>query len=373
MSRVRAVELLLVDLPLVRPFRTSFGEVSDKRCVLVRVETDEAEGWGECVADSRPDFSGEFNEGAWLVLRDFLAPSLFRAGDVDVAAADLAFADVRGNPMAKAALLDAVVDADLRASGTSLASWLGAERDRVQCGVSIGIAPSTDALLEQVSDYLEQGYRRIKLKIEPGVDVERVRSVRDAHPGILLSVDANAAYSLADVDVFRSMDDVDLLMIEQPLHHEDLLRHAELQALLRTDLCLDESIRSAADATAALELGACRIVNIKQGRVGGLLEAKRIHDLCVERRVPVWCGGMLETGVGRAVNVALAAMPGFTLPGDTSASARYFHEDLTEPFELAPDGTMAVPTGPGIGVAPRPDRLQACVIRRELIHSPDKE
>jgi o-succinylbenzoate synthase len=373
MSRVRAVELLLVDLPLVRPFRTSFGEVSDKRCVLVRVETDEAEGWGECVADSRPDFSGEFNEGAWLVLRDFLAPSLFRAGDVDVAAADLAFADVRGNPMAKAALLDAVVDADLRASATSLASWLGAERDRVQCGVSIGIAPSTDALLEQVSDYLEQGYRRIKLKIEPGVDVERVRSVRDAHPGILLSVDANAAYSPADVDVFRSMDDVDLLMIEQPLHHEDLLRHAELQALLRTDLCLDESIRSAADATAALELGACRVVNIKQGRVGGLLEAKRIHDLCLERRVPVWCGGMLETGVGRAVNVALAAMPGFTLPGDTSASARYFHEDLTEPFELAPDGTMAVPTGPGIGVAPRPDRLQACVIRRELIHSPDKE
>jgi o-succinylbenzoate synthase len=373
LSRVRAVELLLVDLPLVRPFRTSFGEVSDKRCVLVRLETDEAEGWGECVADSRPDFSGEFNEGAWLVLRDFLAPSLFRAGDVDVAAADRAFADVRGNPMAKAALLDAVVDADLRASGTSLASWLGAERDRVECGVSIGIAPSTDALLEQVSGYLEQGYRRIKLKIEPGVDVDRVRSVRDAHPGILLSVDANAAYSLADVDVFRSMDDLDLLMIEQPLHHEDLLLHAELQAVLRTDLCLDESIRSAADATAALELGACRIVNIKQGRVGGLLEAKRIHDLCLERRVPVWCGGMLETGVGRAVNVALAAMPGFTLPGDTSASARYFHEDLTEPFELAPDGTMAVPTGPGIGVAPRPDRLQACVIRRLLIHSPDKE
>jgi O-succinylbenzoate synthase len=373
LSRVRAVELLLVDLPLVRPFRTSFGEMSDKRCVLVRLETDEAEGWGECVADSRPDFSGEFNEGAWLVLRDFLAPSLFRAGDVDVAAADRAFADVRGNPMAKAALLDAVVDADLRASGTSLASWLGAERDRVECGVSIGIAPSTDALLEQVSGYLEQGYRRIKLKIEPGVDVDRVRSVRDAHPGILLSVDANAAYSLADVDVFRSMDDLDLLMIEQPLHHEDLLLHAELQAVLRTDLCLDESIRSAADATAALELGACRIVNIKQGRVGGLLEAKRIHDLCLERRVPVWCGGMLETGVGRAVNVALAAMPGFTLPGDTSASARYFHEDLTEPFELAPDGTMAVPTGPGIGVAPRPDRLQACVIRRLLIHSPDKE
>jgi O-succinylbenzoate synthase len=372
-SRVRTVELLLVELPLVRPFRTSFGEVSDKRCVLVRVETDDAEGWGECVADTRPDFSGEFNEGAWLVLRDFLAPALFRAGDVDAVAAELAFGEVRGNPMAKAALLDAVIDAELRASGSSLATWLGADRARVECGVSIGIAPSTETLLEQVTGYLEQGYRRIKLKIEPGIDVERVRAVRDAHPSILLSVDANAAYSPADVDVFRSMEDADLLMIEQPLHHEDLLRHAELQALLGTDLCLDESIRSVADASTALELGACRIVNIKQGRVGGVLEAKRIHDLCLDRRVPVWCGGMLETGVGRALNLALAALPGFTLPGDTSASARYFHDDLTEPFELAPDGTMAVPAGPGIGVIPRPDRLRACVIRRELLRSSDKE
>lgn len=373
MSLVRAVELFLVGLPLVRPFRTSFGEVHDKRCILVRVETEDAEGWGECVADTRPDFSGEFNEGAWLVLREFLAPALFRAGDVNARAAELAFGEVRGNPMAKAALLDALIDAELRADGSSLASWLGAERARVECGVSIGIAPSIDVLLEQVTGYLEQGYRRIKLKIEPGIDVDRVRAVRDANPDILLSVDANAAYVPADVDIFRSMEDADLLMIEQPLHHEDLLRHAELQALLRTDLCLDESIRSVADATAALELGACRIVNIKQGRVGGLLEAKRIHDLCLEQRIPVWCGGMLETGVGRALNLALAALPGFTLPGDTSASARYFHDDLTEPFELGPDGTMAVPSGPGIGVTPRPDRLRACVIRRELLRSADKE
>jgi o-succinylbenzoate synthase len=367
MSRVRTVELLMVELPLVRPFRTSFGEVSDKRCVLVRVETDDAEGWGECVADTRPDFSGEFNEGAWLVLRDFLAPLLFRAGDVDAAGAEQVFTEVRGNPMAKAALLDAFVDAELRASGMSLGSWLGAARDRVECGVSIGIASSTEALLDQVDGYLGQGYRRIKLKIEPGVDVERVGAVRGAHPDILLSVDANAAYAPADVDVFRSMEDAELLMIEQPLHHEDLLRHAELQALLRTDLCLDESIRSAADAGAALDLASCRIVNIKQGRVGGVLEARRIHDLCLARGVPVWCGGMLETGVGRALNLALAAMPGFTLPGDTSASARYFHDDLTEPFELAPDGTMAVPTGPGIGVTPRSDRLRACVTRRETL------
>jgi o-succinylbenzoate synthase len=364
-SRVRAIELLLVELPLVRPFRTSFGEVAEKRCILVRVETDGGEGWGECVADTRPDFSGEFNDGAWQVLRDFLAPALARAGDVDVGSVEESFAAIRGNPMAKAALLDAFVDAELRADGTSLASWLGAERARVECGVSIGIAPSVEALLAQVDGYLAEGYRRIKLKIEPGTDIDRVRAVRAAHPDILLSVDANAAYTPSDTDVFRAMEDLGLLMIEQPLHHEDLLRHAELQANLRTDLCLDESIRSVADAAAALDLGACRIVNIKQGRVGGVLEARRIHDLCRERGVPVWCGGMLETGVGRALNLALAAMPGFTLPGDTSASARYFADDLTPPFELAPDGTMAVPSEPGIGVTPLPERLQACVTRRE--------
>lgn len=369
MSRARALELFLVELPLVRPFRTSFGETAHKRCVIVRVETDDAEGWGECVADDRPDFSGEFNEGAWIAIRDFLGPLLFEAGDVDVAGVERALGAVRGNPMAKAAVIDAFLDAELRARGESLASWLGAERERVDCGVSVGITPTTDALLEQVDGYLDEGYRRIKLKIEPGTDLERVRAVRSAHPDIALSVDANAAYALEDADVFRAMDAEHLLMIEQPLHHEDLVRHAKLQALVSTDLCLDESIRSAADAAAALELGACRIVNIKQGRVGGVLEAKRIHDGCVDARVPVWCGGMLETGVGRALNLALAALPGFTLPGDTSASSRYFHEDLTEPFELAPDGTMAVPDAPGIGVTPKPERLSATTARRELIRS----
>ena len=371
MSRIAAVELLLIELPLIRPFRTSFGVMSEKRCVLVRVETDDAEGWGECVADTRPEFSEEFNEGAWLVLRDFLVPALLRAPVEDADEAERRF-DVRGNPMAKAALLDAFVDAQLRAEGISVATWLGGVRDRVECGVSIGIASSTEALLEQVDAYLAEGYRRIKLKIEPGTDLERVLAVRAAHPDILLSVDANAAYTLDDAGVFRSMDDLELLMIEQPLHHDDLLRHADLQAILRTDLCLDESIRSVADAVAALDLGACRIVNVKQGRVGGVLEARRIHDRCRERGVPVWCGGMLETGVGRALNLALASMPGFTLPGDTSASRRYFEEDLTEPFELAPDGTMGVPTGPGIGVVPVPERLRACVVRRELLAG-DKE
>ena len=352
MTRVRAVELRLVGLPLVRPFRTSFGTSTEKVCVLARVETDDAEGWGECVADIEPGFSEEFNEGAWLVLRDFLAPALFRAGDVSAEELGEVFAFVRGNPMAKGTLVNAVLDAELRARGASLSAHLGGVRDRVACGVSVGITAGLEELLEQVAGYLGEGYRRIKLKIEPGIDVERVEAVRAAHPEILLSVDANAAYTLADVDVFRRLDASDLLMVEQPLRYDDLLDHAKLQAQVRTDLCLDESIRSAAHAAAAIELGACRIVNIKQGRVGGVLEGRRVHDVARAAGVPVWCGGMLETGVGRALNLALASMPGFSLPGDTSASARYFPEDLTAPFEMAPDGTMAVPQGPGIGVTP---------------------
>jgi O-succinylbenzoate synthase len=364
-TRVRSVELRLIHLPLVRPFRTSFGEMSDKECILARVETDDGEGWGECVAGTEPDFSEEWNAGAWLVLRDLLAPALLSAGDVEPDDVEDVFALVRGNPMAKATLVNAFLDAHLRAAGRPLAQHLGGSRDRVECGVSVGIQPSTDALLAHVAGYLDEGYRRIKLKIEPGLDVERVRAVREAHPDFLLSVDANAAYTLDDVDVFRQLDECDLLMIEQPLHHADLVEHAKLQAMIRTDLCLDESIRSAAGAAAAIELGACRIVNVKQGRVGGVPESKRVHDVCASRAVPVWCGGMLETGIGRATNLAVAAMPNFTLPGDISASRRYFAEDLTEPFELGPDGTMAVPTGPGIGVVPDPRRLEAATIRIE--------
>jgi O-succinylbenzoate synthase len=361
------VDLRLVGLPLVRPFRTSFGQSTEKACILARVETDETWGWGECVADVEPDFSGEFNDGAWLVIREFLAPALLRANDVRAEDLPSMFAFVRGNPMAKATVIDAVLDAQLRAGGTSLASYLGADRDRVACGVSVGITPSTEALLDQVSTYLLDGYRRVKLKIAPALDVDRVRAVREANPEIALSVDANAAYSAGDVEVFRALDAFDLLMIEQPLHHEDLIEHANLQRGLRTAICLDESIRSAADARTAIALGACRTVNIKQGRVGGLLEARAVHDVCADAGVPVWCGGMLETGIGRATNLALAAMPNFTLPGDTSPSARYFRDDLTEPFEMASDGTMAVPTGPGIGVEPDVDRLDACTRRREVL------
>jgi o-succinylbenzoate synthase len=370
-TKVRAIELRLVELPLRRPFRTSFGTSRVKACVLARVETDDGFGWGECVADIEPGFSEEWNDGAWLLIRDHLVPALFRTDDVTAPRLEEDFGFIRGHPMAKATLIDAVLDAELRARHESLAAFLGADKDQVACGVSLGITATSEQLLEQVEEHLGQGYRRIKLKIEPGADVDRVRPVREAHPQIALSVDANAAYSLEDVSVFEALDELDLLMVEQPLHHEDLVEHAVLQRRIRTDICLDESIRSRAAAAAALSLGACRIVNVKQGRVGGLLEARRVHDVCRIAGAPVWCGGMLETGVGRATNLALAALPGFTLPGDTSASDRYFAEDLTEPFVMAPDGMMEVPSGPGIGIDPLPERLKAFTVRTETLRPDD--
>jgi o-succinylbenzoate synthase len=369
---IRAIELREVALPLVRPFRTSFGEERDKRAILVRVVTDQGEGWGECVASTEPRYSEEWLEGAWAVLHRHLCPAVVqspRVASPEVVGATLSW--IRGQRMAKASLEAAVLDAWLRNRGERLADFLGCVRDRVACGVSVGIAPSVDSLLEEVQGYLTRGYRRVKLKIEPGWDISVIRAVREALPETPLSVDANAAYSLSDLAVFEALDEFGLVMIEQPLHHEDLLGHAKLQARLRTPICLDESIRSAGDAAAAIELGACRVINIKPGRVGGILEGKRIHDVAKDRSVPVWIGGMLETGIGRAPNVALAAMEGVTMPGDTSASERYFRQDLTEPFVVEPDGTMAVPKGLGIGVQPMPERLEACTVRVETITARD--
>lgn len=369
--RIDRVELRMVHLELVQPFRTSFGEETDKECVVVRVETDQGvSGWGECVAFDRPLFNEEFNAGAWLVLRDFLSPAVLASEAVGAETLSSILASTRGNRMAKSALETAVLDACFRTRDVSFRDALGGERDLVEVGVSIGIQETVEATLEQVDAYLSEGYRRIKLKIAPGWDVEPVSAVRSAHPNILLSVDANAAYTATNLDALRALDELDLLMIEQPLHHEDLLGHARLQPEFRTPFCLDESIRSPADALAALELGSCRIINIKPGRVGGYLAAKATHDLCLEREVPVWCGGMFETGLGRAANLALASLPGFTLPGDISASARYFVRDLTPPFEVTPDGTMAVPTGPGIGVEPLPEVLEAATIVTETLTRP---
>jgi len=353
---VDEIELRRVQMPLVSPFRTSFGVTTVREALLVRVRTPEADGWGECVADAEPRYSSEHLAGAEQVISDFLVPALSGLAEVTVAAALEAWSVFDGHLMAKAALEAALLDADLRARGRSLGEELGAVRTEVDCGVSVGIMDSIPELLDQVGGYLSAGYRRIKLKIQPGWDVEPVRAVREKYGDIPLQVDANTAYRRFDTSHLARLDDFDLLLIEQPLPERDLLGHQHLAGALRTPICLDESITSAADAAQAIALGACSVVNIKAGRVGGLLEAKRIHDVCQAHGVPVWCGGMLESGVGRAANLALAALPGFTLPGDTSASERYYTRDLTTPFVMV-DGRLSVPSGPGIGVSPDPDVL----------------
>ena len=354
--KIEAVDLRRINLPLIAPFRVSFGVEHHRDILLVRVAGNETEGWGECVAMSRPLYSPEYVDGAEDVIRRHLLPRLFEAGDVAADQVAEILRPIHGHPMAKAALEMAVLDAELRVAGTPLADYLGAVRAEVDCGVSIGIFEDPAELVEVVDGYLAEGYRRIKLKIEPGHDVEAVRAVRERFPEILLQVDANTAYTLADAQQLAKLDEFDLLLIEQPLAEDDVRGHAELARLVRTPICLDESITSVRSAEDAIALGACGIVNIKAGRVGGYLEARRIHDVCAARDVPVWCGGMLETGLGRAANVALAALPNFTLPGDTSASGRYYAQDITEPFVLR-DGRLEVPQGPGLGVTPIPEIL----------------
>lgn len=356
--RIAAVELVRCQVPFVAPFRTTFGVQHGRDVVLVRVLGADTEGWGENVAGDEPLYSAEFVDASVLVLRNHLIPRLLSAGDVSPFDVGRLLAPVRGWEMAKAALEAAVLDAELRRQQVSLAQWLGGVQQRIAVGVSVGLHDHIDLTVQAVMRYLDQGYARIKLKIEPGCDVELVRAVRDAvGPRVALQVDANAAYTLADTRHLAQLDDFDLLLIEQPLAHNDLRQHAQLARSLRTPICLDESITSAQVAADAIAMGSCSIINIKPGRVGGLLEARRIHDLCQANGVAVWCGGMLETGIGRAANLALASLPGFTLPPDLSASSRYFTHDITEPFELV-DGYLEVPTGMGIGVAPDPKMLR---------------
>ena len=351
------VELRRVSLSLVSPFRTSFGTQTERDVLLVRVEGPAGDGWGECVAMNEPLYSYEYVDGAEAVIRDHLLPRLAPLDDVSAEGTATVLAPVKGHPMAKAALEMAVLDAELSALGESLGSHLGAVKEAVPSGVSIGIAGSVPELLDTVAAYRDEGYLRIKLKIEPGWDVEPVRAVRERFgDGLLLQVDANAAYTRADASHLARLDAYDLLLIEQPLPEHDIAGHAFLSEKVRTPVCLDESITSAAVAADAIARRACQIVNIKAGRVGGYLEARRVHDVCAAHGIPVWCGGMLETGLGRAANLALAALPGFTLPGDISASDRYWRRDLTTPFVLE-DGYIRVPTGPGLGVRPDPDHL----------------
>ena len=344
-------------MPLRSPFETSFGRVTERECILLAVHSEGLVGYGECVADRDPGYAYETSGTAWHVLRDFLAPAILGqdvAGPTDF---QRRAERVRGHPMAKAGLELALWDLQGKREGRSLRDLLGGrrrltgERRRVDVGVSVGIQASADALVRTVDGYLAQGYRRIKIKIKPGRDVADAQAVRRAHSTIRLQVDANSAYTLDSAPALRPLDDLDLLLIEQPLSEDDLWDHRLLQAQFRTPICLDESILSARHARQALEMAACRVINIKPGRVGGLSEAVAIHDLCLARDVPVWCGGMLETGVGRAGNLALASLPGFTLPGDISATDRYYAQDITlERFTLNADSTIDVPTGPGLGV-----------------------
>ncbi len=348
--RLEHVELVRVAMPLVRPFRTSFGVQHTRDVLLVHVLTDVGEGWGECAAHAEPFYNEEFTESAMIVLQRWLVPAVGALEDLGGEAVGPATLVVKGYRAAKAGLEMAVLDAQLRATGMALAQHLGGTRDAIDVGVSVGITPTVDDLVEQVAGYVADGYRRVKLKIMPGWDVAPLRAVRAAFPDLALQVDANAGYTADALDLLVSLDEFRLLMIEQPFAPEELALHAELARRSTTPLCLDESILSTTHALMALDMGACAIVNIKVGRVGGVLEAVRLHDACAARGVPVWCGGMLETGVGRAANVALASLPGFTFPADISASDRYWQRDITEPFVLR-GSTIAVPRGPGLGVA----------------------
>ncbi|MCQ4213697.1 o-succinylbenzoate synthase [Streptomyces longispororuber] len=358
------VELLHVAIPLVTPFRTSFGTMTTKDTFLLHVVTDEAEGWSEFAADPEPLYCSEYVSGAETVIRDFLLPRVAALPELTTAALGPAMAKIKGHELAKAALETAVLDAELRAHDMSLATYLGSVHDRVPAGVSVGIKDSVPELLDDVERYLAEGYVRIKLKIEPGWDVAPVRAVRERFGDELpLQVDANTAYTLADAEHLRRLDEFGLLLVEEPLEENNLHAHALLQRRISTPVCLDESLHNARDTAAAIAMDACRVVNIKPARVGGYLEARRVHDVAAAHGVAAWCGGMLETGIGRAPNLALAALPGCTLPGDTSASSRYFAEDVTEPFVLA-DGHLVVPRGPGIGVTPLPDVLRRVTTSR---------
>jgi O-succinylbenzoate synthase len=355
---IDAIELHLIRLPLVRYFETSFGRIDERTCILVRVSGDGAVGWGECVADAHPFYSAETVRTAWHVLGDYLIPAVLGQSLDHPRAINQAMGRVRGHPMAKAALEMAAWDLAAKQAGVPVSQMLGGTRDRIASGVSIGIQGSLEELAERVAVEREAGYQRIKIKIKPGWDAEAVAFLRKRFGDIPLMVDANAAYTLGMADKLIALDAFGLTMIEQPLDEEDIRDHSVLQGRLRTAVCLDESITSANRAAEAISIHACRVVNIKPGRVGGYEASTALHDICAANAIPVWHGGMLETGIGRAHNVHLASLPNFSLPGDIAASRRYFQPDVIDPpIEVRADGTIPVPTGPGIGVTVVEERI----------------
>ena len=365
--KIEAITLRELRIPLVHFFETSFGRTRDRRILLCTVHADGLEGWGECVAGEAPYYSEEYIEGAWDVSARYLAPALLGKTLESGSEVPALLSRIREHRMAKAALENAVWDAEAQEKGTPLWKLLGGTQREIACGVSIGIQDSHEQLLQKIEIELAAGYQRIKIKVKPGWDVEVLEKVRARWPGILLSCDANSAYTLADSDRLKGFDRFNLLMIEQPLWSDDFYFHARLQKQLLTAICLDEVIRSARDAEAALELAACRIVNIKVGRIGGFSEAILVHDVAQAFNVPVWCGGMLESGVGRSHNVALSTLPNFKLPGDVSASKRYWKEDIIEPeVEVSPEGTITVGDKPGRGYELRKDLIEKLTVRKEL-------
>lgn len=363
--KIERLELRLLTLPLVHFFETSFGRIDDKHFIVIRVDGGGASGCGECVAEQDPYYSAETNETVWHIIKDFIAPRVVGSAFVHPRDVVPALKAIRGHHMAKAAVEMAVWDLYATLAGIPLSRAIGGTRDRIASGVSIGIQPSLEVLGAKVETELAAGYRRIKIKIKPGWDLKPVESIRARFGAIPLMVDANAAYSLADADHLAALDAFDLMMIEQPLDYDDIADHAALQRRLKTPICLDESIKSVHVAREAIAAGACRIINIKPGRVGGIGESIALHDLCAEHGIPVWHGGMLESGIGRAANIHLSTLPNFSLPGDVAASKRYFDPDLIDPpIEVAADGTIGVPTRPGLGVAIAVDRFERATVRK---------
>ncbi|HEV2215404.1 MAG TPA: o-succinylbenzoate synthase [Terracidiphilus sp.] len=368
--KIDGILLRELHLPLVRPFETSFGVTRDRRILLAEVRSEGLTGWGECTVGEHPHFSGESTDTAWLVMLNELGPMLAAESPEHGGQCPRIFHKVRGNRMAKAALENAIWDLEAQREGIPLAQLLGGVRETIPCGVSIGIQSSIPELMSIIERELAAGYRRIKLKCKPGWDVEVFEKVRARWPEIMLSCDANSAYRLRDADHIVGFDDFDLLMIEQPLWHDDFYFHSMLQKRLNTAICLDESIRNRRDALAAIEMESCRIINIKLGRVGGFSEAIAVHNAAQERGIPVWCGGMLESGVGRAHNIALSSLENFSLPGDVSASARYWKEDIVEPeITVSPRGEITIPDSPGRGYEVRYDLIEQLTVRKETIRA----
>jgi O-succinylbenzoate synthase len=368
--RIDAIILRELHLPLVRPFETSFGATSERRILLAEVQSEGLTGWGECTAGERPFFSAESTDSAWTAIVQELGPMLVADPPEHGGECPRIFRMVRGNRMAKATLENAIWDLEAQREGVSLSRLLGGVRDTIQCGVSMGIQSSIEELLALIEEELAAGYQRVKLKCKPGWDLEVFERVRNRWPGIALSCDANSAYRLRDADHLVNFDAYDLSMIEQPLWHDDFFYHSMLQKRLRTPICLDESIHNRRDALAAIEMESCRIINIKLGRVGGFSEAIAVHNAALERGIPVWCGGMLESGIGRAHNIALSTLENFSLPGDVSASARYWAEDIIEPeVTVSATGEIAVPDTPGRGYEVRTDLVERLTVRKETVRA----